>query len=397
MRQVAVIFVIGTICAAKGIPPLDGQTKAQDRHDENCNCDSIGPWQPLFRPSPILHSELPEHHRHPLLGIYSSRSDLKLVPHILVPVVNPVAYTLHQDVVRPGLKYSLLDTSITESTDSNGKPIIKWDHYGDIKQISLKFNGVVPKNKKNNNALFNHKLEEDLNKNKLTESHVNEGRYKQNEKNKDESGPCVADEEDERYFNSGSFFDNKINSQETLEIQKDVLKEEKHSSEIKSQLHKESTKMLDSYPSISLVKSPYSSVFTSVDGKGNAHFVHHGDPAWLIQSKPQNSRGESQSYKVYEKHPDVGQYGRKEFPYSYEDYLPLQKDYSLGDFWKNTRVGKMLPPSLGQKSSWLVNTKTKKPRKISFNRDDLMRSNRPFSYVYIIKTKKNARPLFISH
>lgn len=349
--------------------------------------------------------------------------------------------------------------------------MIKWEHYGDIKQISVKYKGDPSKNKNNRNRLSNHKLEEskplvDSPKNKYKETNSNEEERQSNSgensshEHSEGDPSCHENDEDEKYFNSGSFFDGSFNSQEDMDVSKgfgsskelfqedldlpkgfgdsaEILNEDNfstlfnpqsHSEEISSELPITKTKPskpATSYASISSlfsgiksshysdvkvqheipVKSPYSNIFTHTDGQGRAQFVHHAKPAWFndlnpgFNNKPIKYQEKHKTYSVHEHQPEeIRSYGYPKYSQHIENYYPLNKDYLLGDFWKNARkMEKMRPPPPGQTPTWFIKTKNKKPRTISFKRDDLIRNNKPFSYVYIIKTNKDSHPVFINH
>ncbi|XP_039286403.1 myb-like protein F [Nilaparvata lugens] len=70
---------------------------ASDAEGGHCDCSTQGRWQPLFKPSQILHSEFPEHKYSDSTGgpRPTQLRTVKILPHLVVPLINPLAISIH--------------------------------------------------------------------------------------------------------------------------------------------------------------------------------------------------------------------------------------------------------------------------------------------------------------
>ncbi|RZF32391.1 hypothetical protein LSTR_LSTR001855 [Laodelphax striatellus] len=126
-----VVFATGATCVASA-------TK-HDAEGGHCDCSTQGRWQPLFKPSQILHSEFPEHKYSDSTGgpRPTHLRTVKILPHLVVPLINPLAISIHhQPDTNKGEQHSYNEVNSNSIVDNGArkkkkktKNKLKDDHY----------------------------------------------------------------------------------------------------------------------------------------------------------------------------------------------------------------------------------------------------------------------------
>lgn len=395
--------------------------------------DCVGSWRPVFKPSQAEPSDN-DVHGFTVHG-KSLRSDDRNVDHeithVFVPVTKPNAYRLEHkltEVNQPGY-----DTSVQDVV-SRGKHTLQWDHYGDVSKHYVQ-------NKENYRN----------NQDRLPDANHYDGYVTNNDTQhadehygKGDGGP-EGNADDEKFFNSGSFFDE--HTEDPLRDLDDFSKEDFHESGPSSEYNRENVpndegghdedfapEKRPTYPSVSSVYNsynnepqpheykdhssnlrhesyPYKSIWTHYQGPAEylPNVEDNGDYYVDYGTQSDHNNNGVHSSHVYNNIPPsdpnrpIKQYSVHETPeeqrvepsisnqpinilYS----KPVLNEHMLHNFWRKDSgsVEELRPPPESRFPSMLTSLFYKKnPRTINhrvFNNKRNVR--KPFSYVYVLKT-----------
>lgn len=399
----------------------------------DCNCASVGPWRPVFKPSqPAPDGNDVSGYGHSVHGKSLDERDVtREITHVFVPVTKPNAYRLEHklaEVNQP--KYSGYDTSVQDFV-SRGKHRLQWDHYGDVGHIHVN-------NKENvGNDYHGHKPSENDDGGSTNNDTHHSGEHYGNE-----GGGSEGNEEDDKFFNSDSFFDE--HTENPLRDADEFSEEKFHESSPSLEYNKESEQnnerehdedfveekrpTASSYASISSVynkynskphphdhgtsapeeRYPYKSIWTHY--KGPAEYLpnteDNGD--YYVDYGANNENGVHSSH-VYNNIPPndpnrpIKQYSVHETPE--EDEVepfdlkkpitllyskPVLNEHPFNNFWRkeSRSIEDLRPPPPPPFPSMSTSVFYKKYPSIVNDRMFNYKQNvrKPFSYVYVLKT-----------
>lgn len=394
----------------------------------DCNCESVEPWRPVFKPSqPAPDGNDVNGYGFTVHGKSLDERDVNHeITHVFVPVTKPNAYRLEHklaEVNQP--KYSGYDTSVQDFV-SRGKHRLQWDHYGDDSHLHVNNQENLGNDYHGHDKLSENDGEGSTN----NDTHHSGDHYGK------EGGGSEGNEDDEKFFNSDSFFDE--HTQDPVHDADDFSQENVHESSPSLEYNKESEHDEDfveekrptatSYASISSVYNNYNSEPHSHDHSTSAPeerypyksiWTHYQGPAeylpnteangdYYVDYGPNNDNGVHSSH-VYSNIPlndpnrPIKQYSVHETPE--EDEVessdlrkpitllytkPVLNEHLFNNFWrKESRSMEELkpppPPPFPSMSRSLFYKKH--PRMVNHRMFNYQQNvKKPFSYVYVLKT-----------